>query len=80
MGVVWQLNGQPCTFRELRARCDGVSPSLLNQRLKELRATGLIDHDGDGYILTELGEELSQQLASLGTWSKRWANMLAHNK
>lgn len=73
MGVVWQLSDGRCTFRELQGRCEGVSPSLLNQRLKELRGTGLVDHDGSGYALTPLGEELFERLDDMGSWSKRWA-------
>ena len=73
MGVVWQLHEGRCTFRELQSRCDGVSPSVLNQRLKELRATGLVGHDGAGFALTPLGEELFDHLDALGTWSKHWA-------
>lgn len=73
MGVVWQLNDGRCTFRELQERCGGVSPSLLSRRLKELRATGLVEHDGNGYALTTLGSELFDQLDGLGSWSKRWA-------
>jgi DNA-binding HxlR family transcriptional regulator len=77
MGVVWQLNDGRCTFRELQNRCGGVSPSLLSQRLKELRATGLVEHDGTGYALTDLGSELFDQLDQMGSWSKRWARAIA---
>ncbi len=77
MGVVWQLNDGRCTFRELQERCGGVSPSLLSKRLKELRATGLVEHDGTGYGLTTLGSELFDQLNQLGNWSKHWAASLA---
>lgn len=76
MGVVWQLQAGPCTFRELQIRCEGVSPSVLNQRLKELRATGLVDRGEDGFELTPLGLELMSYLDELGTWSKRWARMM----
>lgn len=79
MGVVWQLHDGPCRFRELQVRCEGVSPSLLNQRLKELRATGLVEHAGDGYSLTPLGDELFTQLDELGSWSKRWAAELTRD-
>ena len=76
MGVVWQLAKGHGTFRELQERCGGVSPSLLNQRLKELRAAGLVEHDGTGYRLTALGDELFEHLDQLGSWSKRWAATL----
>jgi len=73
MGIIWQLNDGPYTFRRLRSACDDVSPTLLNQRLKELRATGLVDHGRDGYALTPLGNELMTLLDPIGRWSKTWA-------
>lgn len=72
MGIVWQLDGGPYTFRVLQARCDAISPSLLNTRLKELRATRLVDLGEGGYRLTPLGEGLLAQLKPLGLWSRRW--------
>ena len=42
MGVLWNLSkGGPCTFRELQERCEAISPTVLNSRLKELREVGL---------------------------------------
>lgn len=73
MGIVWQLNPGPCSFRELQARCDGVSPSVLNKRLRELRETGLVVHGDSGFALTTLGEELFGHLENLGAWSKSWS-------
>ena len=32
MGVVWQLQKGPATFRELQQRCESISPSTLNKR------------------------------------------------
>lgn len=74
MGIIWQLESGPHTFRGLRAACEGVSPSVLNRRLKELRATGLVELGEDGYFLTALGSELRQHLEQLGRWSKEWAS------
>lgn len=76
MGVVWQLHEGPCTFRQLQARCDGISPTLLNRRLKELRATGLVDHGPAGYRLTSLGDALYDLIEPLGNWAKEWADAL----
>lgn len=77
MRVLWELSAAgPLTFRELRERCDGMSPSVLNQRLRELRDAEIISLDGEGYALTEEGRELGWQLAALGAWAKRWAKRL----
>jgi DNA-binding HxlR family transcriptional regulator len=71
--VLWELRtGDAFTFRELRARCDDLSPSVLNQRLRELREGGIVEADG-GYRLTPLGLDLIGALAPLNTYAKRWA-------
>ena len=36
--VLWELRDGPVPFRALQQRCDGMSSSVLNQRLAELRA------------------------------------------
>lgn len=76
LGVVWQLSDGPQTFRGLQARCEGVSPTVLNRRLRELRESGLVDHDGDGYALTDQGGDLFALLRPLGAWSEGWADAL----
>ena len=76
MGIVWNLTEQACTFRELQRRCESISPTILNSRLKELRRAKLVDHVPGGYVLTPLGSELYTQLLPLGQWSKRWAGHL----
>lgn len=77
MGVVWTLcEGGPCTFRELQRRCETISPTVLNTRLKELREAGLVEHADLGYQATPLGRELYDLLVPLGTWSKTWARKL----
>ena len=76
MGVVWQLKSGPYTFRELREKCDDVSPTLLNRRLKELRQAQLVEHDPGGYRLTELGEALFEVLEPFEQWSQAWAEQL----
>jgi DNA-binding HxlR family transcriptional regulator len=72
--VLWELrDGRPLPFRELRERCDSMSTSVLNQRLAELRAAGIVDTGGGGYRLTARGAELLRALAPLDDWAKRWA-------
>ena len=75
MGILWQLAEQPLTFRGLQAACEGVSPSVLNKRLKELRACGLVTQDG-GYKLTAQGRDLFALLQPLGAWAYTWADHL----
>ncbi len=77
MGIVWQLHAGSCSFRELQTRCEGVSPSVLNTRLRELRETGLVTKAEDGFVLTRLGDELFEHVNGLGTWSKRWAKEIS---
>ncbi|MDB5876161.1 MAG: transcriptional regulator [Ramlibacter sp.] len=77
LGVLWNLcNGGPCTFRELQERCEAMSPTVLNSRLKELREAGLVEHSEQGYRATLLGRELYALLVPLGVWSKKWAAKL----
>ena len=68
--ILWELRGEPLTFRVLQAAAE-TNPSLLNTRLKELREAGLIDHEGEGYLLTDSGRELHAALAPLADWAKR---------
>ena len=73
--LLWELrDGQPLTFRELQGRCDSMSPSVLNERLAELRAAGIVENRaGSGYRLTKEGRSLLDSLAPLNDWAGRWA-------
>ena len=72
--VVWELRAGRLTFRALQAACDGMSPTVLNGRLKALRESGLVDQVGsEGYGLTPLGGELLEVFLPVVAWSKRWA-------
>jgi DNA-binding HxlR family transcriptional regulator len=72
--VLWELrDGSPASFRTLRERCDGMSTSVLNQRLTELKEAGLVNAGPDGYSLTKRGAELQEALAPLDAWAKRWS-------
>jgi len=71
--VLWELRGEALPFRALRARCGGVSPSVLNARLGELREAGLVELAGAGYALTTHGRALGRALAPLERWAARWA-------
>jgi DNA-binding HxlR family transcriptional regulator len=72
--VVWELRGAPLTSRGLRDACGGVSPTVLNDRTRELRDAGLVElEEPGGYTLSPLGRELLQRFLPLIEWSERWA-------
>jgi DNA-binding HxlR family transcriptional regulator len=71
--AVWELRAGPLTFRELQERCEGVSSSVLNDRLRELRDAGIVGHGDGGYSLTPEGIEFAQAYMPLEAWAERWA-------
>jgi DNA-binding HxlR family transcriptional regulator len=73
--VAWELRGEPLLFRELQQRC-GISPSVLNTRLTELRQAGLVEAGEGGYTLSGLGRELLELLLPVDRWAERWAEAL----
>jgi len=73
MGILWNLADSNRTFRDLQARCGSASPTVLNARLKELRAVGLVEKAPNGYALTEDGRALFAVLEPLGDWAIEWA-------
>lgn len=73
--ILWELRNGSARALELRDRCDGMSSSVLYQRLRELREAGLVDQDADGrFDLTALGADLRAALEPLAAWSRRWAD------
>ena len=74
--IVWELRDRPLTFRALQSACDGLSPSVLNQRLAELRAGALVEWQDEGYALSALGRELLTLLVPLTRWADKWAKAL----
>jgi DNA-binding HxlR family transcriptional regulator len=71
--ILWELRGAPLTFRALRERCDAVSPSVLNARLKDLRDLGFVETGEAGYAFTRTGRELAGHLNRLNAWAESWA-------
>ncbi|MEM1436275.1 MAG: helix-turn-helix domain-containing protein [Pseudomonadota bacterium] len=70
--VLWELRDGRLSFRDLRSRCDDVSPTSLNARLKELRELELVDLEESGFGYTVLGAELGEHLLRLSSWSEKW--------
>ena len=73
--IVWELReDRLLTSRALRTACDEASPTVLNERLKELREAGFVAlGEAGGYALTPLGRELSAQVMPLYRFAERWS-------
>jgi DNA-binding HxlR family transcriptional regulator len=71
--IVYELRTRPLVFRALQERCDGMSSSVLSQRLHELRDAGIVEGGGLGYRLTAEGRELLAAYQPLARWAERWA-------
>lgn len=72
--ILWELRAGALGFNELQAGCDRMSPSVLNQRLAELRAAELVVFADDRrYQLSGTGHDLLGALAPLDAFAKRWS-------
>lgn len=72
--IVWELRDGALTSRELRTACDDASPTVIQQRLTELREAGFIEaYEGGGYGLTPLGQDLFATFMPLHTFADRWS-------
>lgn len=76
--ILWELRSGPLGARALLARCEGMSSSVLYQRLRELTSSGIIAQSTEGYELTRLGTALSHALRPLDDWAAIWAQEQAH--
>jgi DNA-binding HxlR family transcriptional regulator len=71
---LWELREGALTSRALRTACDEASPTVLNERLKELREADFIElGDSGGYALTALGRELSEKFLPLHHFAEKWS-------
>ncbi len=72
--ILWELSRAvgPMTFRALQDAAE-TNPSLLNTRLRELRAALLVVHGGDGYRLSEHGASFVALILPIVGWSENWA-------
>lgn len=75
--ILWELRDGPLGARRLLGRCDGLSSSVLYDRLRELQEAELIVQGSTGsYELTDLGASLRAALKPLDRWARRWADNL----
>ena len=74
---MWELRSGPVGARALLARCEGMSSSVLYERLRDLTVALLVTQtDNDEYELTKLGRELGESLHPLDDWARRWSRAL----
>lgn len=74
---MWELRAGPVGARALIARCEGMSSSVLYDRLRDLSEASLVTQgDNDEYELTKLGRELGEALQPLDAWARRWSSAL----
>jgi DNA-binding HxlR family transcriptional regulator len=79
--VMWELREDAASFRDLQSRCDSMSPSVLNDRLSELREAGIVERvPAGGYRLTEEGHALGRSLLHMNDWAKRWERREANRR
>lgn len=62
-------------FREIADAVPGLSDRLLSERLKELKANGIVEPcpDAGGYRLTDKGLDLRRILIEIARWAERWS-------
>ena len=81
MRVLWALrDGHPQTFRLLQDSVGGITPNTLNTRLKELREATLVQHGGEGYLITPIGQDLLKRMADLQPFAAKWVALQARKK
>jgi DNA-binding HxlR family transcriptional regulator len=72
--VLWELREEHLGFRALQERCEGMSSSVLRDRLVELVGAGLLETDDAGrYGLSRHGHDLLHALRPLSSWAEEWA-------
>ena len=71
--VLWELREDHLGFRALQQRCEGMSSSVLRDRLAELHGAGLLATDDAGrYGLSRNGRALLEALKPLSRWAEDW--------
>lgn len=71
--VLWELRAESLGFRALQQRCEGMSSSVLRDRLAELTGAGLLETDDERrYRLSHQGRSLLRALKPLSKWAEQW--------
>ena len=76
--VLGTLSGGPAGFRALARAVDGISDSMLSERLSELSNVGLVTRTVIGgpplsvtYTLTDAGRALLPALGQISSWAEQ---------
>jgi len=76
--ILGTLTNGPAGFAELRRRVDGISDSVLSERLAELQATGLVIRSVESgppvsvsYVLSKAGAALIPAMHELSAWASQ---------
>ena len=71
--VLWELRSGAMSFRALQAACEPISPAVLNNRIKLLRAHDLIALQPAGYELTARAQTLLPVIVEMTQLADTWA-------
>ncbi len=70
--IVRELLYGSTRFSEFQRAISGISPTMLNKRLKELESNGLVEKADHDYHLTPAGEDLAPLVRQFAIWGMRW--------
>lgn len=75
--ILWHLKDGPIRFNELTRQLGGASRKMVNERLKEMEAQGLVERHvlsdrpiAVAYEITEFGRSALCILDNLATWAE----------
>ncbi len=75
--IIWELRNGALRSRPLREACGGISPTIIQKRLDELRDYKLVHLNPDaGYELTGMGQKMLEAFMPLHSFSEEWAASL----
>ncbi|WP_020399414.1 winged helix-turn-helix transcriptional regulator [Kordiimonas gwangyangensis] len=79
--IIWELRDGAVGFRDLQARCENMSPSVLSTRLGELATAKVVAADDDRrWALTDHGEKLIKSLGPLNKWAEDWRVLIEQSE
>jgi DNA-binding HxlR family transcriptional regulator len=73
LGILWYLGDGPSAFCRLQEECGGMSPTILNTRLKELQDADIVERTLGGYALTQRGKKLRAYIVPVANWAADWS-------
>ena len=75
--ILWHLKDGPVRFNDLARQLGGASKKMVNQRLKEMEATGLVERRvlstrpiAVAYSITDFGRSALSVLDQLRAWAE----------